>query len=66
MDRRKLLPLIILLTGLLCVACANIGRPEGGPKDELPPAFVRSNPAPGAVDVTPGRLTLYFDENIQL
>lgn len=51
---------------LLMAACASIGRPEGGPRDEKPPVFLRSDPAPGAINVKKNRITAYFDENIQL
>lgn len=51
---------------LLLAACANMGRPEGGPRDVLPPEFVNSNPGPSATNVTPSRITAYFNENIQL
>ena len=51
---------------LLMAACASIGRPEGGARDEEPPKFVRSNPAPGALNVKTDRMTVFFDENIQL
>lgn len=51
---------------LLLVACANMGRPEGGPRDEMPPVYLHSDPAPGATGVTRTRLTAVFDENIQL
>lgn len=51
---------------LLAVACANMGRPTGGPRDETPPRFVSSNPMPGALNVDRQRITLLFDENIQL
>lgn len=70
MARRKFsfmhLPLAAMTAGLILSACASIGRPEGGPRDEDPPVFVSSNPAPGAVNVDRTRLTAYFDENIQL
>ena len=51
---------------VLFAACANMGRPEGGPRDEVPPKFLRSDPPPGATGVTRNRLVAYFDENIQL
>lgn len=57
---------LIGLLGLIVAACASIGRPEGGPKDELPPVFVRSNPAPGAVNVTRPKIDIFFDENLKL
>ena len=50
----------------LLAACANMGRPEGGARDELPPKFVRSNPAPGAKNVSRKTMSVTFDENIQL
>ncbi len=51
---------------VLAAACASIGRPEGGERDETPPVFVRSDPAPGATNAKNTRLTAYFDENVQL
>ena len=48
------------------VACANMGRPEGGPRDELPPVYVRSNPALGQLNFKGNKITVDFDENIQL
>lgn len=54
--------LVLIVTG----ACASIGRPEGGPRDENPPLYVRSNPPAGAVNVKPNRVEIIFDENIQL
>lgn len=51
---------------LLLAACASIGRPEGGPRDMTPPAFVGSNPAPGTLNFKGNRITVDFDENIQL
>lgn len=54
------------LIALCAGACANMGRPEGGARDETPPVFVRSDPAPGATNVSRKRISAYFDENIQL
>lgn len=62
---RILLP-IIVAAALLVSACASIGRPDGGPRDETPPRFIRSSPAPGAVDFDGRRIILTFDENVQL
>ncbi len=50
----------------LVAACASIGRPEGGPRDVTPPVYVKSNPAPGATRFTGTRITIDFDENVQL
>ena len=51
---------------LLAPACASIGRPEGGARDTEPPVFVSARPAPGATGVKSTRLSILFDENIQL
>lgn len=59
----------VLLIGAiasLVAACASIGRPEGGPKDETPPVFVRSNPDPGALNVNRNKIDIWFDENLKL
>lgn len=58
--------LAVLVLGLLATACASIGRPEGGARDEKPPVFVSSNPAVGATNVKRQRVDLYFNENVQL
>lgn len=47
-------------------ACASMGRPEGGPIDEMPPVFIKSTPMPGSVHVSRNKVTIEFDENIKL
>ena len=54
------------VVALLLAACASMGRPEGGPRDELPPVFVDSRPAVGALNVDNKKITIQFDENIQV
>lgn len=54
------------VAALMLAACANMGRPEGGKRDMDPPRYVRSNPAPGALDFNRSRVTVTFDENVQL
>ena len=56
----------VLLTGWLLYSCASIGRPEGGPRDFDPPRFLGSNPPAGSLNNTRQRITLTFDEYIQL
>ena len=58
--------LLIGLMAVMVAAGASIGRPEGGPRDEVPPVFVRSNPTPGALNVERGKVDIIFDENIKL
>lgn len=60
---------LLLLTAVvvaIMAACASMGRPEGGPRDELPPVFVRSNPMPNSLNVTNNRMDIYFNENVQV
>lgn len=61
----RMLPAAVAAT-LLATACASIGRPDGGPRDETPPRFVGATPRPGSVDFDGHRITLTFDENVQL
>lgn len=59
------LPVAALMAAIV-TACASIGRPEGGPRDEEPPRFVSANPRPGQLKVEGNKITITFDENIQL
>ncbi|MCM1520063.1 MAG: Ig-like domain-containing protein [Lachnoclostridium sp.] len=58
--------LLVAILAAVVAACASIGRPEGGPRDELPPVYVRSNPRPGQTEFKGDRITIDFDENVQL
>ncbi len=55
-----------VVAALLMVACASVGRPEGGARDETPPVYVRSTPAMGERNVSRNKIDVVFDENIQL
>ena len=57
---------IATVAALFIVACASMGRPEGGPRDETPPVFVGSKPAPGATNVNTQRIFISFNENVQV
>ena len=62
---RKLLYFVLLLA--LAAACANPGAgPDGGPYDETPPFVVSTTPAAGDSGVEGHRVTLVFNEYIQL
>ncbi len=63
---KQLRLLLMMVAAAVMVACANMGRPEGGPRDELPPVYVRSNPAMGQLNFNGNKITVDFDENIQL
>ncbi len=56
----------IIAALLLLAACANLGHPNGGPRDVTPPRYVASNPAPGATNVKSTKFSIFFNENIQL
>lgn len=58
--------LVGTLLAVLMAACASMGRPEGGPRDEVPPRYLSSNPAPGATNVKKPKLEIVFDENIKI
>ena len=62
--RRMFLPGVVM--ALLGSACASIGTPSGGARDEDPPRFVRANPAPGSTNVTPQRVNIEFDELVNV
>lgn len=56
--------LVAVVFGSLLAACASMGRPEGGERDQDPPVYVRSNPAPGTVNFDRQKIEIFFDENI--
>ena len=46
--------------------CAQIMAPTGGYRDSLPPILVNTNPKQPAINFKGNRITLYFDEYVQL
>lgn len=60
-----LTPLYIIFI-LLTTACANIGRPDGGPFDEMPPVMVKSSPEQNGLNANKKKISLEFDEYIKL
>lgn len=58
--------LLLALLVLATVACANIGSPEGGPRDYTPPVMLRSNPIPGAVNFKGKKVEIAFDEIVNI
>ena len=55
-----------VLSLFLFQSCANIGTPDGGLYDETPPKIVRTSPNYGAINVSPKKITLEFDEYVKL
>lgn len=58
--------LMALVMGLLLVACASIGSPEGGPRDYTPPRVVKSSPEPGALNFKGNKVEITFDEIVNI
>lgn len=58
--------LIIVAIAIITSACASIGRPEGGPRDEMPPVYVSSNPGLGGLNVKNNKIEIKFNENIAI
>lgn len=58
--------LVWAVLALAVAACANIGRPQGGATDIEPPIYVHSSPAPGEKNVSKSRMSITFNENVQL
>lgn len=57
---------IVLAIGLLLPRCAKIVAPTGGPKDTLAPVLIRSNPEPNAINFKGQKISMHFNEYIQL
>lgn len=55
-----------ICAAMLSGACANMGTPSGGPRDEDPPRFVSANPPMGAVNVDREKIVLTFNELINV
>lgn len=64
--RNTIFGLWALAAAGIMASCASIGNPSGGPRDEDPPMFVRSNPAPGAVNVKRDKIEIEFDEIVNV
>ena len=46
--------------------CASVGTPQGGPRDSLPPKVVMMTPAFGTTNFKDKRITIQFNEYVQL
>ncbi len=57
---------LIFLSGVLSSGCAQIGMPTGGIKDTLAPKLIRAIPAVGSRNVISNKITLEFDEYIDV
>src|SRR4028119_1234073 len=69
MRKASVFTLIILMAVVSMVSnsgCATIIPPEGGPRDTLPPILLRAEPEDSALDFKGRRITLNFDEYVDL
>lgn len=65
--QRPTLPLIGLIAVLLAfTGCASIGNPSGGRRDETPPRFVKSTPAPGTRNFKGEKIVIEFNELVNV
>ncbi len=48
------------------VQCARRGTPSGGPKDEIPPVLIKSEPDSMSINFEAKKIRLYFNELIRL
>ncbi len=64
----KRIPNIILVLILLftLVQCAKKGMPEGGPKDEEPPKFLRATPENYSINFNKEEIRIFFNEYLKL
>lgn len=61
-----LIYMLLLVPLLIASGCANMGTPSGGPRDEDPPRFLSATPPQGATGVDRNRITLTFDELVNV
>lgn len=45
---------------IICIACAKIGSPTGGPKDVTPPKVVVTKPADSTINFVPKKDHYFF------
>ena len=58
--------LVVLISFVMWISCANPVAPTGGPKDEIPPEFLGSEPVNRARNFDAKRVNLVFDEFVVL
>jgi uncharacterized protein (DUF2141 family) len=58
--------LLIYFVSIAGTGCAQIGAPTGGPRDSLPPVLVTATPQLDATNFAGNKITLVFDEYIDV
>ena len=54
------------ILGFVFINCANRGTPDGGPKDEIPPSIIKSDPENYSTNFKRNEIRVYFDEYIKI
>jgi len=57
---------LIYIVAISSGGCAQIGMPTGGPRDSIPPVLVSASPKIHSTNVTGNKITLTFNEYIEL
>ena len=65
MDRLRLVFGVLFICALI-YGCAQIGRPDGGPKDVTPPEFVSASPENYSIQFDKDEIKIQFNEFIKL
>ena len=58
--------MVVMAVAIVLAACANIGAPEGGPRDYTPPQVVKMSPEAGTVNFKGKKIEITFDEIVNL
>jgi uncharacterized protein (DUF2141 family) len=58
--------LLLAVAASLITGCAQISAPTGGPRDSLPPTLVSSKPVLNSTNITGNKITLTFNEYIEV
>ncbi len=58
--------ILFFLISSIVTSCANIIPPSGGPRDSLPPNLITAFPKDSAINVTTKKITLTFDEFVEV
>ena len=57
---------LLIIASIMLAACAKMGEPDGGWYDEKPPYIVRTSPQDKSMNVSTGKVSIYFNEYIAL
>ena len=58
--------LLLAVVAMMIAACANIGTPEGGPRDYTPPHVVKSSPPAGTCNFKGNKVEITFNEIVNI